>query len=135
MSMKGCTHIYTLLGNYDNKLESEIAKKWSENLEIDIREECVRKSIKTSYNNTKDMYVRNIQFKIWHNLIATNRFLYQIGILDSLCICCKEEENIMHAFLLCQYIKRFWNEVETLARELVCDFVQIEDKYKVMGIE
>ena len=26
MSMKGCTHIYTLLGNYDNKLESKIAK-------------------------------------------------------------------------------------------------------------
>ena len=83
--MKGCTHIYTLLGNYDNKLELEIAKNWSEILEIDIREEYVRKSIKTSYKITKDMYmyVRNIQFKIWHNRIATNRFLYQIGIVDS----------------------------------------------------
>ena len=40
--MSGCSHIYTLLGNYDNKPESKIAKKWSENLEIDILEESVR---------------------------------------------------------------------------------------------
>ena len=37
MSMKGYNHIYTPLGNYDNKLESKRAKKWSENLESDIR--------------------------------------------------------------------------------------------------
>ena len=36
------------------------------NLEIDIPEECLRTSIKTSYKNTKDMYVRNIQSKTWH---------------------------------------------------------------------
>ena len=61
MSMKGCTHIYSLLGNYDNKLESKIAKRWSKHLEIDIPKECVRKSIETL-------------FKICH--IATNKFLY-----------------------------------------------------------
>ena len=61
--MKGCTHVYSLLGNYNNRLESKIAKKWSENLGIDIPKECVRKSIETL-------------FKIYDNRIATNKFLY-----------------------------------------------------------
>ena len=82
------------------------------------------------------MYARNIQFKMWQNRIATNRFLYQSGILDSPnCIYCNEEENITHAFLFCPYIKRFWNEVETLARELEYDVMHIEDKNKVMSLE
>ena len=82
------------------------------------------------------MYVRNIQFKVWHYRIATNRFLYLIGILDSAnCIYCKEEENITHAFLFCPYIKWFLGEVETFAKDLEYDFTHIEDIDKVMGLE
>ena len=73
------------------------------------------------------MYVRNIQHKIWHNRIATHRFLYQIGILDSPnCIYCNEEENITQTFNYCPYIKRFWREVETFAKYLEYGFTHLE---------
>ena len=71
----------------------------------------------TSNKNTKDMYVRNIQFKIWHNRIATNRFLYQIGIVDSPnCIYCNEEENNKPCSS-----KGFGTKLKLLARELEYD--------------
>ena len=52
------------------------AEKWSENLEIDIPEECVRKSIKT-YKNTKDMYVKNIQYECYFRPKHKNAKIFQ----------------------------------------------------------
>ena len=55
MTMKGCTHIYTYLGNCDYRLQSEIAEKCTERLGIHIHvyiyisEECVRKSNIATY--------------------------------------------------------------------------------------
>ena len=111
MSMKGCTHIFTPLGNYDNKLESKIANKESGNL----------KTPKTCMSETF-----NLRY-IWHNRIATNMFPN--------CIDCNKEENITIALLFGPYIKRFWYEVGTFAKELEYDSMHIEDKDKKIGAE
>ena len=82
------------------------------------------------------MYGRNIQNfnTVWHNRSVRNRFIYQIGVLDSPnCLYCNEEENITYAFLFCPCIKWFWNEGETFARDLEYDSTHMENIDKVMG--
>ena len=52
------------------------------------------------------------QFKLFHRRIATNGYLYKIGLKQSdLCTFCGEEtENLTHLFLRCKYSKSFWEE-------------------------
>ena len=72
---------------------------------------------KNSYKNTNDMYVSNNKFKIWHNRFATNRFLYQFGILYSPnCIYCNEEVNITHAFFSVNKSKGFVTKLKFLQK-------------------
>ena len=54
---------------------------------------------------------------------------------SKLYIYCNEDEIITHAFLFCQYIKRFWKEVKHFARDLQYDYMHIEDIGKVMGLD
>ena len=65
-----------------------------------------------AFKCTKETKLREFQFKLLHRRIATNDYLYKIGLKQSdLCTFCREEtENLTHLFLRCKYSKSFWEE-------------------------
>ena len=54
--------------------------------------------------------VKEINYKILHNYVATNKLLYKIGINDSpRCNFCNlYEQNTKHLFFECLSIRNFW---------------------------
>ena len=62
---------------------------------------------------TSDTKTREFQFKLLNKYLATNAFLYKIGVVSSpVCSFCeKENESLEHIFIHCNYTKEFWAEV------------------------
>ena len=61
---------------------------------------------------SKETKLREFQFKPLHRRIATNDFLYKIGIKqsDSCTFCGEATENLVHLFWSCKYSNAFWKD-------------------------
>ena len=61
---------------------------------------------------SKETKLREFQFKLLHRRIATNDFLYKIGIKqsDSCTFCGEATENLVHLFWSCKYSNAFWKD-------------------------
>ena len=61
---------------------------------------------------TKETKLREFQFKFLHRRIATNDFLYKIGIKqsESGTFCGEATENLVQLFWSCKYWKAFWKD-------------------------
>lgn len=66
----------------------------------------------------------DLDFRIFHNIIYTNKILQKIGITDTeMCNYCKNEvEDIVHLFFKCKRVKQFiafvLNNIETLLKDV-----------------
>ena len=65
-----------------------------------------------SFWSTRETKLREFQFKLLHRRIATNDFLYKIGIKqsDSCTFCGEATENLVHLFWSCKYSNAFWKD-------------------------
>ena len=65
-----------------------------------------------SFWSTKETKLREFQFKLLHRRIATNDFLYKIGIKqsDSCTFCGETTHNLVHLFWSCIYSNAFWKD-------------------------
>ena len=65
-----------------------------------------------SFWSTKETKLREFQFKLLHRRIATNDFLYKIGIKqsDSCTFCGETTQNLVHLFWSCIYSNAFWKD-------------------------
>ena len=61
---------------------------------------------------SKETKLREFQFKLLHRRIATNDFLYKIGIKqsDSCTFCGEPTENLVHLFWSCKFSNAFWKD-------------------------
>ena len=61
---------------------------------------------------SKETKLREFQFKPLHRRIATNDFLYKIGIKqsDSCTFCGEPTENLVHLFWSCKFSNAFWKD-------------------------
>ena len=71
------------------------------------------KSYTLAFLCTKESKLRVFQFKLLHRKLATNYFLFKIGIKSNdQCSFCKESsETLLHLFWDCPFVKSFWNEI------------------------
>ena len=62
---------------------------------------------------TRESKLRAFQFKFLHRKIATNDFLYKIGIkqTDSCSFCEEQKETLVHLFWTCRYTQNFWKSM------------------------
>ena len=62
-----------------------------------------------SFWSTKETKLREFQFKLLHRRIATNDFIYKIGIKqsDSCTFCGETMQNLVHLFWSCIYLTPF----------------------------
>ena len=79
---------------------------------IDIEIDEVKQSITLFKKTTRNMYLWDIQYKVWHERVATNTRLCHMGIKESeACAYCQHRETNVHAFVQCDRAQHFWREV------------------------
>ena len=129
--MKGCARTYKLLMNSDHNIILDIQEKWEETLMEEIPYDMVRKAFVNLHKMKEGAFTKYVQFKMLHKRIVTNKLLYDMGIVDaSTCPYCDEpEETIEHAFLKCNGVKEFWNELERWLK------LHIDNSLKILNIE
>ena len=90
-------------------------KKWNESFENLNWKIIFIKCNKT----TMDSKLRWFQTRLLHRLLPTNRYLYLRRIKDCrICSFCGiEEETIRHLFWSCDFVKRFWANLQSLLVE------------------
>ena len=108
-----CRKVYQGLTEREATLPLKSQDKWMK--EIVTTETTTvnwEKTYLLAFKCTKETKLREFQFKLLHRRIATNDYLYKIGLKQSdLCTFCGEEtENLTHLFLRCKYSKSFWEE-------------------------
>ena len=112
----GNKYIYNILirkkyrnvkNTWESRWEQEIDQiEWAEVYKLNT------KFISTAY--------QTLQYKILTKIIATNRLLHQIGIVQSYkCDRCTESiDTIIHKFWSCPLVKSFWDEVGSHLRNI-----------------
>ena len=65
------------------------------------------------YMITKDCNLRWFQYKLVHRILASNTYLYKIGLkeIDCCSFCKTNPETLEHLFYECDHVKYFWNEL------------------------
>ena len=61
---------------------------------------------------THEIQLSMFQFKILHNILSTNLYLYRMNMRDySSCLVCNENtQTIEHMFITCSSAREFWNQ-------------------------
>ena len=131
---KGCQNIYRKTGQYGSKILQEISQKWERDILIDIDIGEVKQSIQLFKKTTKNMYLWDIQFKVWHERVATNTRLCHMGIKNSeLCAFCQQRETNVHAFVDCDRANTFWNEIKIFLQRFGYQNFRLEKNTIIFG--
>ena len=82
-------------------------KLWERKFEYDVIE-LYRNNIKC----TKEVKLRELAFKIFHNICSTNLLLHKIGIKTSnKCDFCLEVDYLDHSLVECMRLQEYWDQV------------------------
>jgi len=80
--------------------------------------------------------MRESQCKLLNKYLATNAFLYKIGVVSSpdCSFCGKENESLKHIFIHCNYTVKFWAEVIKWLHSLNVNINNLDNKEIMLGI-
>ena len=123
--------------NFNQNIVINIRNTWEETLGKEIPYHIIEKSFKNIRHIKEGSFIKYLQFKMLHKRIVTNKKLRDMGISDmSNCPYCGElEETIEHAFLYCETVKIFWNEVEQWLRLHIDTSIKLSNLEKIMGTD
>ena len=91
------------------KTENKTEKKWHR----DIGETSVG-TMRVIRSVTKNTYIQSFHFRVISRIIATNRFLSIVGIVDdpSCGFCQSDDESIVHLFWSCTFVQSFIEDMK-----------------------
>ena len=71
---------------------------------------------------TNESKSRVFQFKLLHRKLATNYFLFKIGIksYDQCGFCNEGSETLLYLFWECPFVESFWNEISNWMKKSSC---------------
>jgi len=101
---------YRLLNSKLHTVNQTGPSRWNNTLSVsgDTWREIFT-SLKSVCKETK---LKEFQFKLIHRIIVTKKDLYRYGIkTDDECLYCGEHDTIDHAFVACQFVKSFVDNV------------------------
>ena len=106
---KGTKDIYWML---IPKVVPNGEKKWNQILELNELE--WREIFKLPFAVTNNTKLQWLQFRVNHRILATNKFLCKINVINSqLCNFCKEEiETIEHVLWNCENVQNLLEEID-----------------------
>ena len=113
MDKKGCQNIYKIFLNNNIHVTPTAQRKRQTklNLHTEFKWSTVYLLL---HKTTQDTHLKWFQTRILHRILATNTYLFKIGIADNeLCNFCKvQPESLEHLFWECPITKVFWEEVK-----------------------
>ena len=122
-STEFCKLAYTILIKQITSIPHKSQSKWLSDCNSQSVD-CIdwRSSHGLAFLCTRESKLRTFQFKFLHRRIATNSYLFKIGITsDNLCSFCKERpETILHMFWECIFIQAFWNSIKQWMSKRPC---------------
>ena len=109
-----CKEAYQLIIKRITSTPTKSQRKWitdCENYQSSIEWD---KSYILPFFCTKETKLQTFQFKLLHRRIATNNFLYKIGVslTDSCTFCERDTETLIHLFWECEFVQKFWQNVQ-----------------------
>ena len=92
---------------------------------------------KLAWNTTPEVRLRELQWKILHNIYPTNILLEKMGLAtNNRCSLCKTEiDYIEHFFFACSKIKYMWEYITQLTQKLFNIKIMITETMVILGIE
>ena len=135
ISSTGCSNTYKALSTGDNFLLENIRVKWSGVLNEEILLYRIEKAFQCLRIIPVNSYTRYILFKLLHSRIVTNKKLVEMNIADDAsCVYCKAPlETLLHAFIVCPTVVKFWKEIENWLQTTVDTHIKIGDVDKILG--
>lgn len=118
---KGSKRFYGILNNIKS-LVSKGREKWGEH--FDFTNDDWLAIYTLPFQVTKSSKFQWLQFRISHNILTTNSFLFKVRILDSpLCTLCNaERETIVHLFWECDEVQNLLQSLDRLLDALYIPF-------------
>ena len=134
LSKGGSKHIYSCLLPQCEPLKC--IRKWGQTLNTDIIDKVVFTKLKKTTHDTR---LRWLQYRILYRILPTGRFLFLRKITDSpvCCFCNNEEETLLHFFWNCQYVKKFWTDLEEWlhTKFMHCSNVTLSKEIIILGFK
>ena len=110
--------------------ELTCANFWERSLEIDIS-----KYFSIAKQATGETKLRNMYFKILHNIYPTNLLLHRMKIKASPnCDYCGDIDHIIHMFFSCPSLKSFWESTTSLVQRILNDKISLGPIDIILGI-
>ena len=112
-SKKGAKSYYRILEQ--NKYnDHKIKVKWNQDFGINIDKKTWNVTFKIAFNTISNNILTWFQVKILYRILGTRKYLTKLGIYnEDICKRCKiEEENLMHMFVGCAEVAKFWQVIE-----------------------
>jgi hypothetical protein len=90
----------------------------------------------TSLSSTKEVQLRNVQYKILHNIYPTMKHLFTWKIKESPnCTQCGEVETIKHAIAECTVARTTLSTFKTILEEYVNITINLTPESLILGVE
>ena len=85
----------------------------------------------------KNNFLKELQYKIIHRYLPTNRLLYKMGKVDSMrCTLCElQMETINHLFYECTRVKVIWSYIVEALRQSGYRSINLECNHVVLGYD
>eukprot|EP00916_Digyalum_oweni_P006123 GHVL01010556.1.p1 GENE.GHVL01010556.1~~GHVL01010556.1.p1 ORF type:complete len:229 (-),score=2.89 GHVL01010556.1:211-897(-) len=105
---------------------------WKNTFNFDVNETCWS----IAKNATKESRLRELHWKIVHNIYPTNILLQKMGLSDSeYCpYCTHERDYIEHFFYDCSKVKPLWKHVENTILDKTGVRVKLNAKSVLLGV-
>ena len=99
---------------------------------ISIDKKTWNVTFKIAFNTISNNVLTWFQIKILYRILGTRKYLTKLGIYnEGVCKRCKtQEENLMHMFVGCAEVAKFWKIIENY----VCDNSGIKIKFTDFNI-
>ncbi len=106
-----CKNIYWHIINLEKHTPIS-TKKWTEQYPNvnNVEPHKWKRIFKMSFITVRGTKIQTFQYKIIHNIISCNQWLYNIKIKENnKCTFCNDIDNLPHFFLKCDKVKQFWS--------------------------
>ena len=135
LNLQACTSkaIYNTLIVQKSELPKSFRKYAT--LFPDLTEICFQNVCLIPRLCVKNNYLKELQYKIIHRYLPTNRLLYKMGKVESTrCTLCNlQTETISHLFYECTCVKSLWSFIENALRQAGYNGIKFECSHVVLG--
>ena len=108
---------------------------WNRNLNIEINDKIWTNVFNACFYVVSDNYMKWFQYKILHNILGTNNYLYKLKLsTTNMCrLCNNYVETITHLIAECTPSVELWQTINLWLQNGFCSTLHITKSMKILG--